>query len=351
MFSKTHPVKFVLTIFVGAILSVGMPWVGQDACAEGPQVSFDVPPVVACHDVSTEEFVIDNPSERLVEARLRVSAMLVRGSERDLTELAYRFESRLRAERIEDFYPKTAMASQYASGIGVEKRRETAKTFGLNVTGKVGSVQVGPISGGTNWSNKDHSNIKYELVPPMETITSSGTVSRGYGAYFKHRPNRQGIFEGDREFTLVLRVPRDWRGGLMYTACAAIGKRRSVVGVLDEQAVSGPQRFLIALHFAGDEDAKRTAIKFSRSEVQLRELVVQSAKKIERHKYPSFAHRIGAAFDVVDSKIPNGWLDGVLLGLPAETAGSFQSHLPADVRQATESYLLAKRDLAALSGL
>ncbi|MFT7640657.1 MAG: hypothetical protein ACI9G1_002401, partial [Pirellulaceae bacterium] len=239
---------------------------------------------------------------------------------------------------------------QYASDIDIEKRNENSKTFGLNLTGKVGNVQLGPISGGTNWSNKDQSTVKYELVPPMQTITSSGTVNRGFGAYFKHRPNRQGTFEGEREFTLVLRVSRDWRGGLMYVSCVAIGKRRSVVGVLDEQSVSGPQRFLVALHLAGDESAKNSAIEFTRREQLLREIAHQSAKKIERERYPTVAHRIGAAFDVVDSRIPTGWLDGVLLGLPVKTAGAFQSHLPVDVREATESYLMAKRDLAALSG-
>src|SRR5688572_13932330 len=86
------------------LLTAALP---QAAQAESPRVHFDMPLVIACRDVTSPEFAAANPSHRLVEARFEISALLLAGQERDLTQVFIKIDSPPRSLLVVDYLPKT----------------------------------------------------------------------------------------------------------------------------------------------------------------------------------------------------------------------------------------------------
>ena len=83
--------------------------------------------------------------------------------------------------------------------------------------------------------------------------------------YFKLRPSRRQTLEGGKEFTLVFRVPADWRGDFVQLTCRATGTLRSVMPALNESLTCGTRRFTIALYAAGDPGAQAAAEQLIRA--------------------------------------------------------------------------------------
>ena len=77
----------VLALFV---LSCALP---MGVHAEPPRVHFDIPYAVACRDVTPAEYASSHPGQKLMEAKLAISALLVAGEEKDLTEFFIRVDS------------------------------------------------------------------------------------------------------------------------------------------------------------------------------------------------------------------------------------------------------------------
>jgi hypothetical protein len=319
----------------------------SSALAALPQVRFDVSCTVACYDVTPPEFAVMNPHERLVEARFQVSSLVHEGSEDDLIQYFYSIECPERCAQIVDYQPQTTLATDYASNIGVEKKHENSKTLGAGLTGAFDSFVKA--SGSAEMGVKDCSTMKYELLPTLELLAASGTIHRGYGVYFKLKPSPRTVLEGAKEFVLVLRVPRDWRGDYVYLRCEASGYRRGVVRPLDEQTRCGYRAFALALYAAGDEAAKHVAAGFVRAETELRRAAASNHSNIRKRSFPTVIHQFGALISVVDPKIPDSWLDRLLHSPAGTPIGGFENRLPPEVRAAAKQYVYSKLALHGLS--
>lgn len=315
----------------------------QTANATPPRVSFDIDPLVACRDVTPPDFAEANPDERLVQADVEVSSLIRYGCEGDLIQYFYRVESPEETIRIVDYSPKTTMASDVAGNISIEKKKEKTNHIGMALTGPIDW----PIraTGSGDLGNKSGNVERYELVPQSFAVAASGTVRRGYGVYFKLKPSRSTTLEGSREFTLVFRVPKEWRGDYIHLSCTAVGLRRGVVAPLNERTVCGARRFVVALYADGDTSAKLAAERLARAEAGLLKTVVENHREIEKQFYPTFVHRLGAMLDVIEPPVPDDWAQRLIYGTQETGIADIAERLPTDVREAVDEYAIAKREL------
>jgi hypothetical protein len=244
------------------VLSCLLGLLAAPARAESPRVHFDMPFTIACRDVTPPEFAAANPSEKLVEARFEISSLLVEGSERDLAQYFIRIESPGRKLAIVDYLPKTLHESSHAGPISIQDTDETSGSIGINLSGQYEFITGAGANAGLG--KKNVSCVKYDLLPPLETVAASGTLLRGSAVFFKLKSSPRNPLEGAREYGLVLRVPADWRADYVRVHCEAAGIERAFVSSLDTEVKAGQRDFLVALYLEGDENARAAAEVFAR---------------------------------------------------------------------------------------
>ena len=231
--------------------------------AEAPRVRFDMPYAIACRDVTPSEFVDSHPGYKLMEAKVEISSLLTAGQEKDLTHYFIRLESPAHTLVIADYLPKTKHEA-IASSMTKEDSTERIAALGINLSGKYELLTLPGPSAGLGQSKK--SSVKYELLPPLETVAASGTLDRGNALFFKIKSNPRNLLEGTREYGLVFKTAANWRADYIRLHCEAEGTRRGVISTFDEQFTCGQRDFLVALYQDGDEAARRLAENFARRE-------------------------------------------------------------------------------------
>jgi len=245
---------------------------------EPPRVQFDMPFAVACRDVTPPNYAAANPGRKLVEARLAISSLLVAGQEKDLTQFMIRVESPLRSLVIVDYLPKTLHESRTAGPVTMQKTTEKTAALGINLSGKYELMNLpGPSAG---IGQKKTSSVKYDLLPPMDSVAASGTLDRSRAVFFKLKASPRHLLEGSREYAVVLEVPATWRMDTLRIRCQAEGIRRSLVSTFDEALTCGQRDFLVALYQEGDENARRAAEEFA---LRPRQLVEGPKSKVQAH--------------------------------------------------------------------
>jgi hypothetical protein len=195
------------------------------------------------------------------------------GQERDLAQLFIRIDSPDRTVSVVDYLPKTLHEARYATPIGITKTNEKNAAIGINLSGK---YEVLTSVGATaSLGQKNTSCVKYDLLPPLETVASSGTLLRGAGVFFKLKGSERRLLEGASEFALVLRVPSDWRLDRFRVHCEATAIERGLVSSFDQTVRAGQRDFLVALHLAGDEPARLQAEQSARESTSLKKQAEQ----------------------------------------------------------------------------
>jgi hypothetical protein len=315
----------------------------SSAVAAVPEVRFDTLPVVECRDVTTDEFATTNPNERLVQARLEISSLITQGDEENLLQFFYRITSPHRGLQVVDYQPRTTAASDYAGNIGVEKRNESSRSAGLAVTGAFDPLIK--ITGSGDLGSKNSSSVRYELVPPQESVAAAGTIARGHGVYFKLKRMRQALLEGAKEFVVTVRVPRSWRGDYVHVHCEAKGIQRGMFRQLDEEVVCGQGDFLVALCLAGDEPSKEAAGHFIESSRTLRQAAARYRGRIRKQQFPSMLHELGVVLGATRPKLSESWLSEVLYAPRSQQLQRLTSRLPDNVREVAVAYLAAREAL------
>lgn len=305
------------------------------ARAEIPRVHFDLPYAIACRDVTPPEFAAMNPAEKLIEVRLEVSSLLLAGEERDLTQLLVRIESPRRSLTVVDYLPKTTRESPLAGPIQKEFSKETSTSLGINLSGQYELISAAGINGGIG--QKNASCVKYELLPPMETVAASGTLLRGTSVFFKLRSSPRHLLEGSREFALVMHMPAEWRADYLHIHCRADGIERSFVSTFDDTVCCGQRDFLVPIYLEGDQEARGIAEDFARKEAQLR----TSLRQPERTQSRRSPSRTEQTKDVED------WLPQFLYG--SQQVSSLPAGLSTRAHQAAAEFALARERIADLT--
>jgi hypothetical protein len=283
----------------------------QCFAAEPPQVRFDMPYLLEARDVTPPNYQVTHPGESLREVRFPISTFLSRGEQRDLTQVLYQIEGPQAMFEVVDFLPKTTLDTRYAAPLHVEHAEEKGAQFKIDLGGSYQLVSAA--LGSLELKDKTSSCVKAELLPPMEALSSSGTMLRQRGVYFRLHNTPQTWLEGEREFAVLLRVPTDWRGDYVVVRCQAEGRKKGMVTAFDETYTAGRRDFVVALYASGDAAARTKAVNFVRAESRLRHVVSEQQQAIERSGQSSLA-RFG--FDVPGDKprIPSDWMPRLISG-------------------------------------
>jgi hypothetical protein len=227
------------------------------ARGEPPQVVFDVPAVVAARDVTPPS---KGAGPKLVEIKLELSSLHQGGREEDLDHYFLRIAGWQSPLTIVDYLPKTQHEA-LTSPVSVQDSTEQSFSLGITLAGKYELVSVsGPTLGA---ATKTSSCVKYDRLPPLETVAASGTLARGSELFVKLRATPRHKLEGSRQLGLVVQVPAEWRAAVLRVACEAWGIRRGVVSAWDQPVLCGQKTLLVAVYLEGDAQAQQRAAQFA----------------------------------------------------------------------------------------
>ena len=315
------------------------------ALATQPCVRFDVVQIADATNASTPEFLAANPDEKLINIRLPVSSLVRLGSEDSLLQYLYLISGTATSSfQIVDYAPKTTLASDVAGPISIEQNSGNSTNIGLKASGPDELPVKADASASRNVSSSNSHRL--QRLPPKQLIAASGTMHRGMSAYFKLKPSSQTTLEGDKLFEVTMRVPRSWRASLLHVTCSAFarGDRKSSEM---ENIVCGSNRFVVGVYMAGDEVAKQSVWELAEKQKHLHALAVEHAKTIRDQRFPSLRHKLGAALSMTKPRIPDGWLDHLLL---SSDFHEFERHLPRQVRMAATEYRQARKQVVGFAG-
>lgn len=309
----------------------------SESLAWAPHVQFDMPTVLSCRNVTPPDFAAAFPGEQLILVEFEISSFVREGSVDDLVELEYRFATR--GMSLIDYAPRTTLESDYSAPLQFEEKRERTMAAGVAVVG--GWEFMAKATGNGDFAEKNTQMQKYELVPPAEAVTASGSILGGQGVFMKMRPSRSQTLEGAKPFRLVWRVPRSWRSELLEVTCLSWGHERSVVRSHDDRVRCGEASFRAVLYFPGDEAARILGEELVWSDLQLRRSAVKHQDAIRRAQYPSVLHELGSQFEVVSPRLPDRWLEQLVRTPPDRFRDSVYERLPDPVRSAAIDYVAA----------
>lgn len=285
------------------------------------EFEFDSRLSCACKDVTPEGFKKQNPTRKVVEVKLRITAGL-NVKEDSVEHISYDIEFPANLE-IADFLPKTELGSELAGPIEASAAQKRLASLQVALEGKA-SVQYHVASGSatgktdTEQSSMIASGVQVKFLPPKQVVLSAGTKSRGQVLSYKLRPFNQITLEGEREFACLLKVPAEWQGDCVILRCK--GKPKG-----DEGEVV--RNMKIGLYLDGDERAKKR--------------VEEEARKHEptpEHRRRAFAgtwegtwkHTVtgeGKLTAVISSK---GEFSGTFYDTDGRKIGSFKGNIKAD---------------------
>lgn len=325
-----------------------LPWVvtvallaSSAALADSPRARFDVPQTISARDITTREFALVYPHERMIEARVPITMLLDRGPASDIRELVHRLESTTAGAQAVDYWPKTTLSSTIVGTTRIERE----KSQQVRATADVNATYYGlaNLQAHGDYQNRHREDASYEQLPSLDLLTASGTVDRGRGVYFKLKPSPRTTLEGAHDFTMVLRVPRAWRSGLLYVTSEARGVDRSPFPGNDSSTIVGRGRFVVAMYQQGDIVAQQFAQRYTMAEAALRHTAAAHRQTIERRTYPTALHKWGVTRD---NALPRDWQETVIFRGFAET--EVLARLPGDVRLAVETLLKSRQEFVEL---
>ena len=300
-------------------------------------VGFDAPAMSVAEAVNP--LVVNAPltGGKLVRVKIPVSTFLSPEYLGAVAEYVVEIESPQQTMRVVDFWPKTELYSEVQGTVSVDSNYHKDSHFAFNLSGGYEPFVRGNANG--EFNEKIDSRQQYQRKPPMQVLTSSGTVRRGFGVFYKFRPGPVPQVEGEREVAILFEVPTNWRADLMQVSMHAVGQNGS-----SRMQTLGHSRLWTTVHQEGDQAAAAQAQRYVTQERSLRALAAASQKQIEEKSLPTIWHKVGAALDVVDPKIPSDYMTQILFG--ASQPKSLQhprfdqatNRLPVDLRVAILDY-------------
>lgn len=191
-----------------------------------PEVAFDVPATLACHDVTTDEFLTANPGMRLVEVVAPVSLLLFHGEPGKVEDMVLEIDGAAAGLKVHDYAPRTELASELAQPVEVRETIATDKSIAATIGAKLApEVCLTPtLTAGA--SRAESATVTRSELPPKQAVVVSGTTGGRSGVYFKLRRSTQSTLEGERVFRVTFAAPADWDGGSVEVRCLARGEKK-----------------------------------------------------------------------------------------------------------------------------
>lgn len=315
--------------------------------AQGPAVRLDVPAIVIAEPVNPLVVTAPLMGGELMRLRVPVSSVIGPEYQGIVRELLIELSSPGQTMRVVDFWPRNETYSQYEGTVSVESLRKKDEHFAFNLGAAYPGVGQAQASG--DYRNQLNVQESYQRRPPVQTLTSSGTIRQGFGVFYKFRPGPVDVMEGARDIAVLVEVPRGWRADLLQVRMTASGVANSGASSNQSARIIAAEQFWISTHREGDGEAAAQALDHVRQERHLRGLAATKRREVEKRSLPTLWHKVGAALDVVDSRIPQDYLDAVIFGPERPQFDQGTQRLPVDLRVAILDYWDQRSALLALS--
>jgi len=262
------------------------------------RVALDIPLVVACRNVTTDEFSADHPQEKLIEATVHVSALVTAGKPSDVHHMLLIVCSPERRLRTVDFSPRTQLESDLVGPIRVERHTSQDKSLTAGIGGGVGlqygiaNVSAAP-SASAGVTDSEKVKETYQRAPPRQLVLASGTVASGHGVFFKVKASPLTALEGDQQFVCRFAVPAAWRGDWARVDCRTF--RRTKEYFQEKIEPCGTKSVLVGFYLIGDEDARAAAQQLAAAQtVRATTQAVASRKTTSNSKHHASHHSFEA---------------------------------------------------------
>lgn len=251
-------------------------------CAADARVLFDIPDKIECRDVTPEKCAAAHPDLKVIEAKFRISASLIEGTEAAIVDFAYLVVSPEFRLKIHDYLPNTTLEST-AAGDSIEVADTTESTHGLTEDAKVG-YKILSLGVSLNQTAKKTESGKYKQIAPKSLVLASGTINREHGVFFKLRPSLGASLEGAKEFTFLAVVPKTWRGDWCTVTCVARTTKRVPFGTAT--ILAGVEQAHVGLYLSGDHEAnaltdKLWQVQEANSGVLSKQMAKEAARQFE----------------------------------------------------------------------
>lgn len=318
--------RFAIQAPLGMILfGCCMPLVSQ--AGDLQVIGFDVPAVVVAETV--DPALVDMPmvGGKFIRLRVPVSTFVSTEFRGQVREYVVEIESPQQTLRMVDYWPREEVYSDIEGTIAVERSRQKDGDLAFNVSAAVEPFGRGSATG--NYHDKSSTQERYQRRPPMQILTSSGTIRRGYGVFFKFKPGPFPVAEGSRDISILAEVPASWRADMLLVTMRAVG--RSGTSGSDTRSL-GSSKLWMTAHQEGDSAAAARARRFVSQERSLRALAASSRERIEEKSLPTIWHKMGAALDVVEPKIPDDFLTQAIFAPRGHYFEGTSHRLPVDIR-------------------
>ena len=220
--------------------------------------------------------------------RIPVSTYIAHDFGGKVSEYSVEIDSPNQTLRVVDFWPKNETYSEYEGSVRVESSRQQDEHFNFHLAAAYPGVGQAGASG--DYRNRLNVQESYHRRPPMQTLTSSGTIRQGYGVFYKFRPGPVDVLEGAREVAVLVSAARLARD-LLHVAMTAVG---TSTARLSGRRSSGNQN---VDHYSpgGDEAAAaRYCLRPPRTAPARFGCLQQ--REIDKRSLPTLWHRVGASW-------------------------------------------------------
>ena len=303
-------------------------------------VRFDTSAIAAAHPVSEPYDLEADLGVTRWCIPIELSAFVASPNAPAIEQIIFEIELLNAGLSIDDYCPRTQLASPLATDISIEHTTEDSKHVGVKAAGNYGLSVRGDMGGDVG--QKKVESRKFQRVAPMEIVAASGTLQRGTAVFFKLRRTPTQVLEGDKAFKIFVRSPATWRGGLIEIRATAQATRRGFPGLPNEAVSLGQQRFLVAVYQAGDAEAYQFANRLVTAESELRASAAKYQEVIRRRSEKNVFQQVAAKLDLSPTPIPSDWLQQTIFGVVDPHADPAIRRLPVNVRVALLDYQEAR---------
>jgi hypothetical protein len=311
-------------------------------------IHFDLPATAAAVDVTPCESL---GAERLVSIEFRLSLIADSLPSPKVEQVVVQICPMGGEAMVADYAPRTELASKYAGNIEVTESKEVTDHYGASIDGAYGHLVRGNI--GADRGEKSLNATKFNRVAPMHVVAASGTTHRGRGVYFKLRADDQQVLEGDKRFTIVLRVPEHWRGELIDFRVEAesviksfSSSLTSLAGIPPKSQVIGRSRFIVATHCNDDVEMTAAALRLAEYESSMRstadEMLKNKSRSFASTKHVSFRLDLSSPSPIQQTDRVAQTIHRVIFGHVDPYIDPAVRELPLDTRVSILDYLEAR---------
>lgn len=312
--------------------------------AQSPSITFDAPAIAIAQSLDPAVSNYALAGGKLIRLRFPVSTYGSPGFRGVVDEYAVEIESPHQSLRMVDLWPSQEAYSEIEGTIRVENSEQSELDLGF----KAGAAfaPIGQASASGSYQQRGSTKEQFQRKPPMQMLTSSGTIRRGFGCFFKFRPGPYADLEGSREIAILAEVPNNWRADMLRVTMRAVGRRSEHSR---QRETLHTTTLWVTLHQEGDQSASARVRRFLQRERELRGLATAQRSQISETSLPTVWHKLGAALDVIEPHLPANYIHQVIFGPTDQYLDGKAHRLPMELRIAILDYWEERDALIALA--